>query len=334
MNPVDDRDDFQPGGQILSDAARALYLAAVRSEGRLTASKQEAAKSEVQELLDLGLLVPDLDDPESLVVADPNRLSTTLSATWQRRALQLLSRSTNLVSELQDLGDVYNEHGKQVETGGRIEYISGKVSINQRLGALVERCSKELLTAQPGGGRRPETVRTAMNRDLGVLQRGGTIRTIYQPSARYSSPTLEYVETMTHEGSQVRTLDEPFNVMIVIDRKVAIIPASDDMTVAAFVRDDAVVSYLVHTFEALWERAIPFPGSREVPPQVLSSLRRQIVRLMVQGIGHRVIARNLGLSERTLARHIAEMREDHGVDTLFQLGWKLAQKEGDSESTD
>ncbi|WP_327678894.1 helix-turn-helix domain-containing protein [Kitasatospora sp. NBC_00458] len=332
MSPVANGDDFHPGEQVLSDNARKLYLAAVHSGGRLTADAQEDAKSEVRELLELGLLVQDLDDHQSLVVADPNRLSTALSATWQRKALQLLSRSAHLVSELQDLGDAYNEHTRKPETGGPIEYISGKVLINQRLGALVERCSTELLTAQPGGGRRPETVRTAMERDLGVLQRGGTIRTIYQPSARYSSPTLEYVETMTHEGSHVRTLDEPFSVMIVIDRKVAIIPASEDMTMAAFIRDTAVVTYLVQTFDALWERAIPFPGSREVPPQVLSSLRRQVVRLMLQGIGHRVIARNLGLSERTLARHIAEMREDHGVDTLFQLGWKLAQQEGGAGS--
>lgn len=330
MSAVGDFEPTEPGSALLSEAARALYLSTIHGGGRLTPSAQDAAKSEVRELIDLGLLVPDLDDPGVVVAVDPKRLSTSLSTSWQRQAVQLLSRSASLAEELRDLGEAYGELSGQARPGGKIEYVQNKAAINQRLALLVEGCSQELLTAQPGGGRRAETLRTAIDRDLGVLRRGGTTRTIYQPSARYSSPTLEYVETMTHEGSQVRTLDEPFNVLIVVDRKVAIIPASEDMTQAAFVRDGAVISYLIHAFEALWERAIPFQGSREVPPQVLSSLRRQIIRLMMQGTGHRIIARNLGLSERTLARHIAEMREEYEVDTLFQLGWKLSELSGGS----
>ncbi|MEU9128049.1 helix-turn-helix domain-containing protein [Kitasatospora sp. NPDC048540] len=319
---------------LLSAPARALYLSAIRTGGRLTAAEQSTVQAEVQELLDFGLLVRDLDDPPAVIAVDPKRLSTSLSAAWQREAAQLLARSVALTDELRELGDAFSELSGQVESSGKIEYVQGKVPINQRLAILVDGCSQELLTAQPGGGRRPDTVRTAINRDLGVLRRGGTTRTIYQPSARYSSPTLEYVETMTQAGSHIRTLDEPFNILIVVDRKVAIIPGSKDMTQACFVTDEAVISYLIQTFDSLWERAIPFQGNREVPPQVLSSLRRQIIRSMLQGVGHRVIARNLGLSERTLARHIAEMREEYGVDTLFQLGWKLAQETDDPEADD
>ncbi|GAA3050696.1 hypothetical protein GCM10020229_72670 [Kitasatospora albolonga] len=315
----------EPGGNPLSRTARALYLSAIQAGGRLTADGQEPTGPDAQELLDYGLFVRDLDTPGTLVAVDPERLSTSRSAAWRREAVQLLTRSAAFDDEIRELGDAYSELTRRADRGGSIEYVQGKVAINERLAALVENCSQELLTAQPGGGRRPETVRTAIERDMEVLRRGGTTRTIYQPSARYSSPTLEYVETMTQAGSQIRTLDEPFTILIVVDRKVAIIPGSKDMTQAAFVRDEAVITYLIQSFESFWERAIPFQGSREVPPEVLSSLRRQIIRAMAQGIGHRVIARNLGLSERTLARHIAEMREDYGVDTLFQLGWRLAQ---------
>lgn len=62
-----------------------------------------------------------------------------------------------------------------------------------------------------------------------------------------------------------------------------------------------------------------------MPPEVLSRLRENILRMMLQGVGHRVIARNLGLSERTLARHIADLREEYAAETLFQLGWKLSE---------
>jgi FixJ family two-component response regulator len=53
-------------------------------------------------------------------------------------------------------------------------------------------------------------------------------------------------------------------------------------------------------------------------------MRSNILRMMTQGVGHRVIARNLGISERTVARHIADFREEYGSETLFQLGWRMA----------
>ncbi|MEV4559905.1 hypothetical protein AB0K51_23340 [Kitasatospora sp. NPDC049285] len=311
-----------------------MYLFIVRSGGRVDTTAHEAVREQIVELLEFGLLIRESDDPSVVVAIDPRTLSVSLSTAWQREAAHLLTRSATLSAELQDLGEAFSELTGTGESGGKIEYVQGHTTINQRLAMLVDNCTQELLTAQPGGGRRAETVRAVVDRDLGVLHRGGTARSIYQPSARYSSPTLEYVETMTAAGSQIRTLDEPFSILIIIDRKVAIIPGSKDMTQAAFIKDQAVIAYLVQTFDALWERAIPFHANREVPPQVLTSLRRQIIRSMVQGIGHRVIARNLGLSERTLARHIAELREDYGVDTLFQLGWKLAQEAEDVERPD
>ncbi|MFC8716797.1 helix-turn-helix domain-containing protein [Kitasatospora sp. NPDC057198] len=312
--------------ELLSAGAREVYLSIVRSGGRAKTREHQAAEKQIQELLDFGLLIHDTDDHSDVVAVDPRALSISLSSSWQREAAQLLHRSVALSADLRDLGDAFSELSGQTEASSKIEYVHGYQSINQRLAMLVDSCTHELMTAQPGGGRSAEALRSAFDRDRGVLRRGGTTRSIYQPSARYSSPTLEYVETMTAAGSQIRTLGEPFSIMIIADRKTAVIPGSEDMTQAAFVKDHAVVAYLIQLFESLWERAIPFHANREIPPQVLSSLRRQIVRFMAQGIGHRVIARNLGLSERTLARHIAEMREDYGVDTLFQLGWKLAQE--------
>jgi hypothetical protein len=130
---------------------------------------------------------------------------------------------------------------------------------------------------------------------------------------------------MTSVGGQVRTLGEPFTRLIVVDRLIAVIPFDGDTERAAVVQDEAVVAYLVNQFDGCWERAIPFLGGNDVPPEVVSRLRANIIRMMLQGVGHRVIARSLGLSERTLARHIAELREEHDAETLFQLGWKMAE---------
>ncbi|MFJ6211843.1 hypothetical protein ACIQGZ_00645 [Streptomyces sp. NPDC092296] len=321
----------QPFGD-LSAEARHMYVQTLRAGGRLAwAGGRKPASEEdraLRELLNVGLLVGDPDDPAALVAVDPRQLVANLTAAWQRGALELLSQSLALPTALRELSEAYDAIGNQPKTGGDIEYVEGKVEINQRLTALIDQCSEEVLTAQPGGGRGgPIEMKVAAEQDAVVLRRGVSRRTIYQPSARYSAPTRQYVEAMTREGGQVRTLAEPFTRLFVFDRRIAIIPIVGDVRRAAFVADDVVVGYLVSVFEGLWERAIPFLGDVEVPPQVISHLREKIVQMMIQGVGHRVIARSLGLSERTLARHIAEMREEHGVDTLFQLGWKMGQAE-------
>ncbi|WP_147437101.1 helix-turn-helix domain-containing protein [Streptomyces sp. TLI_171] len=165
----------------------------------------------------------------------------------------------------------------------------------------------------------------ALDGDLKALRRGTAMRTIYHASTRYHQPTRDYVATLSAEGWQFRTLDEPYTRLIIIDRKVAILPSSEDINnFATFIHDQSVVNFLMEeVFERNWSRALDFDGERTVPQQVVSRLRQTIVDLLLAGTNHRVIARRLGISERTLARHLAEMREDYNVDSLFQLGYVL-----------
>ncbi|GAA2150067.1 hypothetical protein GCM10009760_43980 [Kitasatospora kazusensis] len=309
---------------VLSAQARELYRSVLRSQGRLCSDGNGSVdRDHLLELVDIGLLVPDTDSPDVLVAVDPEQLSARLSSMWQRKALDLLSRAVSLPADLQELAEDFRT---PEQAGGTIEYVRGKVLINQRLGQLVSSCMEEMLAAQPGGPRPPEALAGVITRDLEMLRRGASIRTIYHPSTRYHTPTREYVATIAEHGGQVRTLDEPYTRLIVIDRRTAVIPVVDDLNLAAFIHDQAVISYLVEeVFERNWSRGLDFDGTRTVPPQVVSRLRQTIVDLLLKGTNHRVIARRLGISERTLARHIAEMREEYHVESLFQLGYVLAQ---------
>lgn len=252
----------------LSPEARALYKAAVQAHGRLIPAEGDVNEDgHLRELVDIGLLVPDVEDPGTLIAVDPKLLSAGLSAAWQRRALELLSRAVALPADFQELSQAYGQVGRGSEAGGPVEHLHGKTEINQRLAELMESSAKEVLSAQPGGGARSFPTAAAIALDVGMLRRGVSRRTIYQPSTRYSAPTREYVAAMTEAGGEVRTLAEPFTRMIVVDRATAIIPISGDTERAAFIRDEAVIGFFVSLFESCWERAIPFQGVTRCRPR-------------------------------------------------------------------
>ncbi|MEV7774488.1 helix-turn-helix domain-containing protein [Kitasatospora sp. NPDC086791] len=307
------------GSRLLSSDARALYLKAVHNGGRTENPKWHGNEA-LRELLDLGLLIPDGDDPNLLIAVDPAQLSFSLSSTWQRQALELLSRAMALPTEL---GELAQEFHSSAQEGGPIEYVRGKSHINQRLQQSTAAGITEGLAMQPGGPRPPELLAAGMERDLKSLQQGATMRSIYNASTRYHQPTREFVSRLTREGYQFRTLDEPYARLIIIDRRVAIIPVGGD-DLAAFIHDPGVINFFIEeVFERHWSRALEFDGDTAIPHEVIPRLRQTIVDLLLSGTNHRVIARRLGISERTLARHIAEMREEYNVDSLFQLGYML-----------
>ncbi|QKW20673.1 helix-turn-helix domain-containing protein [Kitasatospora sp. NA04385] len=310
------------GSNSLSAEAHALYLRIIKDLGGTVKIDSEISGAALDELVSLGLLVHDTDHAGNLVAIDPSQLASTLSIRWQRQALDLLSRAVSIPSELTELADAF--HSPE-QSGGAIEYVRGQALINQRLQQITAAGITEAVAMQPGGPRPPELLAGSLEGDLKSVRRGTAMRTIYHASTRYHQSTRDYVATLSAEGWQFRTLDEPYTRLIIIDRKVAVLPSVEDINnFATFIHDQSVVNFLQEeVFERNWTRALDFDGERNVPQEVVSRLRQTIVDLLLAGTNHRVIARRLGISERTLARHLAEMREDYNVDSLFQLGYAL-----------
>ena len=118
----------------------------------------------------------------------------------------------------------------------------------------------ELFTAQPHGRARSESSAGLVERDIRSSSAGSRCaRCISMPPATARLP----VNTcqITAHGAEVRTLDEFFNRLIVIDRQAGDHPwrRGDEMALA--IREKSLVAYLVDIFERSWERARPFTDS-------------------------------------------------------------------------
>ena len=155
----------------------------------------------------------------------------------------------------------------------------------------------------------------AVDRDLRTIERGVHMRTLYQHTARRSKATRDYVNLMLAHGAQVRTLDEFFNRLIVIDRRLAIIPG-EAPDVALAIHDTNLVSYLADIFDRSWERAREYNerGSAS-DSDIAAEVRQLTVRMLTEGHSDPASAKRVGVSTRTYASYVAALKEEYGVET-------------------
>ncbi|MGW6687652.1 LuxR C-terminal-related transcriptional regulator [Streptomyces sp. NPDC054961] len=211
-----------------------------------------------------------------------------------------------------------------------LELITDRGVLEDLLRGFAASAECEILTCHPGGGRPPAILAEAVLRDEKMLARGVRLRTIYQHTARYSHATAAYVERVTALGSQVRTVGDGLMRMILVDRHTGLMEVHDDEKAALLVRDPSVVRFMVQAFERSWAEADPFTTTigPDRARSISEELRQTIVRLLAEGMEDKVIARRLGMSERTCQRHIAEIMRAVGAKSRFQAGFLLSAAAG------
>ena len=84
------------------------------------------------------------------------------------------------------------------------------------------------------------------------------------------------------------------------------------------------MAYLVDVFMRSWERARPFT-SRDVSvvKQIAGEQRAMTMRMLVEGYSDPASAKRLGVSPRTYAGYVADLKEEFEAETRFQLGYTL-----------
>jgi hypothetical protein len=275
-------------------------------------------------LVDLGLLA--LDPPtESYLPVDPATVQSRVVAPMGLRAAELLAESTDWANTFAELGLAYR---RTAPSDVPIVELRGLPNINRFLVAAVGDAQFELLTAQPDGARDAAILAEAIERDQRALERGVRMRTLYQHSARRSVATREYVEEVIKHGAEVRTLDEFFNRLIVVDRRLAIVPGAEGYQVALAIHDAGLVAYLVDIFERYWERARGFTDRElNTEREIADDVHNMTVRMLVEGHSDNASAKRMGVSTRTYAGYVASLKGEYAVETRFQLGYAIGQQE-------
>ncbi|MGW4802579.1 LuxR C-terminal-related transcriptional regulator [Kitasatospora sp. NPDC004272] len=308
--------------RLPNEAERALYREVIAQGGMvLFREAMEQDPDAALGLIGLGLLLHH-DYGEMLTAAHPGAFGERVSSELRSSAAGKLLAAERAAAQLEDLVQAYDAAVRRGRSARPLQLVTGQ-QITHHIARIESEMREETLAAQPGGARPIHDMRQTRVRSLGFLANGIELRSIYQPGAVADPATVAYAAELTDAGERFRVLDEPFRRMVIFDRRAAVVSASPDDRQAVLVEDPAVLATLVGLFERDWARA------ERVDWQALDGRSREsgvppeLTDLLAAGLTQRAIASRLGLSERTVAGHIARLREFYDAETLFQLGWQL-----------
>jgi DNA-binding NarL/FixJ family response regulator len=115
--------------------------------------------------------------------------------------------------------------------------------------------------------------------------------------------------------------------MIIFDREIAVLPLDVEQSGAGaqLVRGSGMVTALLALFESIWASARPVGEPRRAAPVELSDTEGEILRILATGATDEVVARQLGVSVRTVRRLTAALMTRYEAQSRFELGVKLGQ---------
>ncbi|MHA6761457.1 helix-turn-helix transcriptional regulator [Streptacidiphilus sp. PAMC 29251] len=319
----------------LSPGAIAIYLRALADGGfswdsaaAVTGMTLEDVTKCRDELLASRLLQPVTGQSDRLVPVNPERAAAQLAEPLEEAILSFREAVDNTRERLMHLMPAYSSRTVSGTVNGGLEIVSDPAEVQWLVNQAAEKCSKEMLTVQPGGQRDPVALQASLPTELATLGRGVRFRVLYQHTTRTQLSMRSYVSAIVKAGAQVRTADQLAERLFIFDRELAFIPKRsrpDQAPGAVVVREPVLISFLCALFDQFWVSAVPFITEGPGYQNVSDDLRRAILGLLGQGLKDEVVARRLGMSVRTCRRHIATLMHELGVESRFEAGVRAAQ---------
>ncbi|MDF3143697.1 MULTISPECIES: helix-turn-helix transcriptional regulator [unclassified Streptomyces] len=300
-------------------------LADIAQNTRLS---EDEVRCALDQLTDRSLLHERADSGGGFIPVNPE---VALTPALRRLEAELDARRAHLSRERAAIADLAAEY-TALTTGrgsGDTERLVGVDSVRVRLMELSQRAESEVRTFVPGGALSPAALAAGRPLDEQNLARGVRIRTVFLESVRNDPATVDYATWLTSLGGATRTVPVLPMRMILCDDTAGIIPIDvDDSRQGAYlVRYPSLVKALGELFEMVWEHAAPL-GARSEGDQddAPSDRERALLKMLGAGLTDEGIARKMGVSLRTVRRHMAALLERLDAQSRFQAGAEAARR--------
>ncbi|MGP3925184.1 MULTISPECIES: LuxR C-terminal-related transcriptional regulator [unclassified Streptomyces] len=295
-------------------------------------------ENSLRHLADLKLITFLADDRTRLIGISPSKAHVELVAPIEQEISDKRLTLSEIHSRLQRFGDVYDavqRSGLHSETSITTR---DREQIQWRLADAAAHCSSKVFLMQSGDIGDAYPLRVAEPFLVSLLRRGIDVRLIAPHTARAHTQVRTLLSGIAAAGARVRTSDEPPENLLIFDGSTAFAfapedpkapqapeaaepPSAPDVTV---VYDAAAVEILSRLHAHAWDSGIDFDSSSAGYGEAFGAVQNAILGLLATGLKDEVIARRLGMSERTFRRHIAAIMDRLGVQSRFQAGVSAA----------
>lgn len=227
----------------------------------------------------------------------------------------------------------YRRAAARVDPAASIEVLSGQDLAHGRFMELMAGATSELMvfdhqSADEGTGPSELAV------EQPVLERGVRCRALYELAALEDPNRLPYLRALAALGEQARVLPELPMKLIICDHRTALLPlasGSDErFTVGVLVvHPSRLLDGLIALFEDYWSRAVALSTALHADPPTsgdLTAVDLETLALLCTGMKDGAMARQLGVSARTLNRRIIRVMTLLGASSRFQAGVQAAKR--------
>ncbi|GAA3392700.1 helix-turn-helix domain-containing protein [Streptomyces roseoviridis] len=304
--------------------------------GALGLAAEEYERCRV-ELIELGLIVPtttthatnaDLregwqPDADTVASVDPEIALLRLLDRERARLREHLAEADLAYSTLETLAGTFLRASVLAGSEVEVEALTDYRRIQQALDDIIDVMQESSASMYPGGPSR-EVHEVTLDRDRRRLEQGIRVRAIYAREHATRPDVAELLDARSELGAEIRVAAVvPLN-MIIIDQQYAMLPIrpEDARQGAILARGRALVRSYLGLFEHCWHTAVPYGSgaSAERGGDGLSEHQRAALRMLATGMKDEKIARNLGVSLRTVSRMLSELMQELGAASRFEAG--------------
>lgn len=272
-----------------------------------------------RELVELGLL---LRSPAGWAALPPERAAEQVLA---RAEVEIAHRSLALATtraRLHGLDAPFRE-ARGLRSGARgVEHVTGAAAVRAQVAGLAHGTRRSVRAQLDGGSPPGGAVAHPPELDRELLGRGVRVRYLCADVHRGAEEFRAHVAEVCALGGEVRTVSAVPTRLFVYDDAHAVLPADPERPERGTVgvREPALVGFLGALFDHLWDRAVPFLENESAwvaPPEGTELL---VLRGIAAGRTNEAVARELGVSPRTVTRIVAALLERLGTDSRFRAG--------------
>ncbi|MFC4105739.1 helix-turn-helix transcriptional regulator [Micromonospora zhanjiangensis] len=278
------------------------------------------------ELRELGLLVTH-SPTGALRTARPEQALVRLIGQGQRAYAAYHRENTRNRELIERLVDGFLPLATAAPQEVTVRTVTDPRQVAVLLDELTEQTQEEILSMHPGPVPPRETIEDALPRGRMLAERGLRSRSIYQRRLVTVPYVLENLRQLTRLRHEIRVASDVPVRLIISDGRRAIVPADpDDGAAGALVITGPVlVRSLTAVFSHFWSTSRDLDDdSRRRAAGPLSPEEQTLLKMLAAGMKDEKIARNIGVSLRTVARIVADLMERLDADSRFQAGVRAA----------